>query len=1244
MPDQRSIFISYARKDARDLALRLRDLLEAAGYIVWLDTAQIEGGASWSLEIETAIDTCDALIAILTPASYRSEVCRGEQLRALRKSRRVLPILAEANAERPVYLEHLHYLDFSAFADGDDSQTALFEKLKSELSGEQTAPLPAQFRTTRTLTLPPLPDTFTPRADVLQTLRARVLNDESDRHVALTALRGMGGIGKTVMALALAHDQAVQDAFPDGIAWVRVGKTPEAGVVGIIQSAFAALGEPPLTDTFKETCINRVRALMQEKSILFVLDDVWSAEYIEPFLAAAPRCRVLVTTRGLGVANLRDDYEIGEVMLGTMNPDEAHELLERHIGKSDAAIPRIAERVGYLPLALKLVGSRLNAKNNLRKITGDQWLSTFKQAAELRTVGGRQDSTTSLDLCIGLSVDELPSDQQTLYHTLGIFPEDIEIPREAASRLWIGLNPRLSEDQVDELLIALDQLALIHLDSASGRFTVHDLLHDYNRNVLVSAGTLEDTHRALLTAYNPKGEAWATIADRYLCEFLAYHLLELKEQAGLLHLLTESPAWLERCAVTTGNDAIYAADVDDLIDQYTDPIQPEQVAELTALYSARTVVSTRASVFEDVDLELLARLGHVDEAFTRARLRPDTKARFDGLLFVYKALVRPQSEAFFEDDEPEVAHQTWSHEREIGRRTIPDVPIRLSEIEDLIPAIVDRDARATAYGQIATVYADAGQSNKANTLIDRMLDIEGDPIVRVEQLTHAAAAFGRLRQNTDALALLERAITLGERIERHTARMNAVREAVGLFHKFGGRDRALQILTEARTWAEARGDTLGTLAMSYASINEYQTALDTIKGMESVFAAAYAIRGIAASLSRIPAHSPDRNAAVQIFDQALEAALNIGDEKARGEAYGIIASSQAHAGFVEQARVTIKLIDKPFFRDYALRNMAAALARQGKLDEAIVTARTIESDRNQSEALRKIGGALAANGRQSEAKTVLLESVASANRISNVQTRIDLVRRAIRRLLEIGEKEAAAQQFESYRAVQTSSESSGMNRADQVLQATAITFARYGESSTGTQVAARIRTESVRTNVTREIAAIARHPDRKPRAEPHQEAGTVVDLGAWLDYVHGKGSMPSGVDAGQRTTRSTGRRGVPHGTSVNTSVLRAAVAALAQANHISEAERLLVQIEERRAYLAARGSIAAALARSGQVVRAMSLVEARDLETLLLFVVNSVIPVSEDRQAGSGLAALREAIRVAGWERAVFRDVIGLMG
>ncbi len=118
------IFISYAREDSSVLAFRLRNDLNDAGQDAWLDTAEIGAGAAWAQDIEAAIENCDIVLTLFSHASYVSPTCRAEQSRALRKHKRIIPILVQPDADRPLELETYNYIDFAdlsryeaAFAD-----------------------------------------------------------------------------------------------------------------------------------------------------------------------------------------------------------------------------------------------------------------------------------------------------------------------------------------------------------------------------------------------------------------------------------------------------------------------------------------------------------------------------------------------------------------------------------------------------------------------------------------------------------------------------------------------------------------------------------------------------------------------------------------------------------------------------------------------------------------------------------------------------------------------------------------------------------------------------------------------------------------------------------------------------------------------------------------------------------------------------------------------------------------------
>src|SRR5687768_6176583 len=97
----KSVFISHSHTDAIDIAHWLHQSLTAEGFDVWLDTRRLQGGASWTEELELAIDGCDVVLAVLTPGSYISEICRAEQLRSLRNGKRVIPLLGRPQTRIP---------------------------------------------------------------------------------------------------------------------------------------------------------------------------------------------------------------------------------------------------------------------------------------------------------------------------------------------------------------------------------------------------------------------------------------------------------------------------------------------------------------------------------------------------------------------------------------------------------------------------------------------------------------------------------------------------------------------------------------------------------------------------------------------------------------------------------------------------------------------------------------------------------------------------------------------------------------------------------------------------------------------------------------------------------------------------------------------------------------------------------------------------------------------------------------
>ena len=171
-------------------------------------------------------------------------------------------------------------------------------------------------------------------------------------------LHGMGGIGKTVLAIDLNNDDEVRRTFPDGVFWLTLGQTIEP--LGL-QSELAGYiaGEAKACATVNEAR-DQLRQLFDGKACLLVLDDLWRPQDAEPFDVLGPRSRLLVTTRD---ADLLVALGARELPLDVLDEELALELLASWSRQARAALPveahKVAESCGYLPLALALSGARV---------------------------------------------------------------------------------------------------------------------------------------------------------------------------------------------------------------------------------------------------------------------------------------------------------------------------------------------------------------------------------------------------------------------------------------------------------------------------------------------------------------------------------------------------------------------------------------------------------------------------------------------------------------------------------------------------------------------------------------------------------------------------------------------------------------------------------------------------------------------------------------------------------------------
>jgi 1,2-phenylacetyl-CoA epoxidase catalytic subunit len=929
------VFISYARKDGRALALQLRDDLESANHEVWLDTANIGGGADWALGIEQAIDNCTIALVLLSAGSYVSEICRGEQLRALRQGKRVIPLLVQADADRPVYLEHLNYRDFSNASGYADALNALL----TEIETGEIVELPEAYRQTST-NAPSLPDHYVERVGALDDVRQALLSDNTDRRVALTALQGLGGIGKSVLAAALCRDDAIQNAFPDGIVWVTIGREP-GQLVEQMRLIGTRLGDDAAHYRSQSEATARLRELLPTKSALIVLDDVWDGDHLKLFIADAPRCRVLFTSRDAGLAT-SPDFTAELIQLGTLKPEEALQLLRDRVGDDDPAYPEIARRLGYLPLALALVGAQM-----ARGTGGVDWLASYEHMSQIKLKRRPGSPHESLTLCFDLSTAALPAEDVLLYYTFGIFPEDVWIPQHVVTRLWQQLEPDLITTDCAELTDELAQMALLTKRVDDDAIILHDLLHDYTREKL--GAQYIPTQQALLTSYNPNNRHWAEVSDDgYLYDNLAYHLHEATRDDDLLALFADQQ-WMN--ARFEHDGYTYTGYIADLMLTWEDVAFEQARAQLAAgqdmialpncvrLALIRTSINSLAGNYVPAVAAraVVCNIWTVARALSIARNIPNAKKQLE----MYIALL---STGKLSEQKHKQAAQAIKDER--ARASV------LSALADKLAGEQWHRIFTEALAAAQAIQSEVSRTSVLSALADKLAG---------EQVTEALAAAQAIQDEKSRARVLSALADklAGEQVTEALAAAQAIQSEKfrakvlsALADKLAGEQ-----VTEALAAAQAiqsevsRARVLSALADKLAGkqVTEALAAAQTIQDEMS-----------RASVLSALADKFDTEQRHRILTEALAAAQAIQSEKARASVLSALADKLAEEQ-VTEALAAAQAIQSERARASVLSVLADKLEREQRhsvLTEALTAAQAIRSVRDRASALSALADKL----------------------------------------------------------------------------------------------------------------------------------------------------------------------------------------------------------------------------------------------------------------------------------------------
>ncbi len=525
---RRSIFISYARSDGYKFADQLRQRLETENILIWRDTGiGMEGGRDWWLQLTEAIDHVEFMLLVVTPNALNSPKVRKEWRYARQQGVCVFPIKGTPNLDfnsLPRWLRDVH------FYDPDPDWANLLNDLHSRCQARRI-PFMAE----------DLPEDFVVRLAEFDSLVNLLIDQRHSEPIAITAaLRGAGGYGKTTMAKALCHNEAIQDTFDDGILWVTLGENPSDLTKRVEDLIYALSGELP-GFTNLEAAIARLTDLLADRDILIVIDDVWNNAHLRPFLQGGPRCARLITTRNLDLL----PGNAQKIHVDAMRQEEAVALLSAGLAERDdfpavlAALNALARRLGNWPLLLKLVNGVLRNRTSSGESleTAINFANRAMDKQGLVAFDERDASVRShaVSKTLGATLELLSTNDRARYYELVIFPEDVNIPLVTLEKLW-GKTGGLDELETEKLCNHLYQLSLLQsFDLAVRCIGLHPLLRTFlletqRDNLTILNNHLLDAYRSTLTQpASPGGVySWANMPDNepYLWDHLIYHLIE----------------------------------------------------------------------------------------------------------------------------------------------------------------------------------------------------------------------------------------------------------------------------------------------------------------------------------------------------------------------------------------------------------------------------------------------------------------------------------------------------------------------------------------------------------------------------------------------------------------------------------------------------------------------------------------------------------------------------------------------
>jgi hypothetical protein len=517
-------FVSYTGADEA-WATWVAAALEKAGRTVSLQAWDSPAGTNFVVWINEQMAAARWTIAICSPAYFDSHWCAQEWTGAL-AGMKLIP-LRVADCPLPPVLATVSYRDLYG-VDEDAARRRLWEatglarpaRLSTGFPGGEARPedgaggVPFPGRQPAIFNVPPRLRYFTGRHDLLDRLRAG-LADRSP--VAVTALRGLGGVGKTQVAIEYAHRHAAEF---DLVWWVEA---EQASLVGERLADLADRLGLPTTGRVPDDANAVLDALRRRERWLLVFDNAEDPDALRPWLPAGPG-QVIITSRNPAWGGLAAPVDVGVLPRG-----EAVALVARRVPDIDPEVAdTVAAELGDLPLAIEQAAAYLETT----AVPAADYLARFR-ARRPEMLGRGRDLAHggNLDTVWSLALDRLrthaPAAVTLLDLSAHLGPEPIPVAlfrQPIRLRRWARRKPVLVPEDLDDTIGAVLAYSLARRFGET--ITLHRLVA-----AVIRAHQSPDQHekaaataRSLLVAHRPAQDlddpaswpAWGALAPLVL--------------------------------------------------------------------------------------------------------------------------------------------------------------------------------------------------------------------------------------------------------------------------------------------------------------------------------------------------------------------------------------------------------------------------------------------------------------------------------------------------------------------------------------------------------------------------------------------------------------------------------------------------------------------------------------------------------------------------------------------------------